>query len=107
MDWYSFGDASKEFGKAVGSVLCVVFIYVLSFKWMTAPIFMTLFPETLVNVHGDDEVLIAIFLWIVAFVFHISAFAYVTGMVMTNRDKIKKSAKNLLGRIQDARSRTD
>ncbi len=107
MDWHSFGNASKDFGKAVGGVLSVVFIYVLSFKWMTAPIFMTLFPETLVNVHGDGEVLLAILLWVVAFGAHISVFAYVTGMVMTNRDKIKKSAKYLLGRIQDARSRTD
>lgn len=107
MNWQSFGDTSKEFGRAVTRVLCLVSIYVFTFAWITRPIFIALFPDTLVNVHGDAQVMAAIFLWIVIFIFHIGAFAYATGIVITNRDWIKDRAKRLYERIQHDRPGTD
>ena len=109
MDWYSFGKASKEFGGTVIRLVGILLIYVFTFTWITAPTFIALFPETLTvnNSKSEGEVIVAILLWIVTFIFHIGAFAYVTGIVMTNRDRIKDRVKKLYERIQDGRSRTD
>ena len=100
MNWGEYSEASMAFGKGA-------LIYVFSFLWITRPIFLTLFTKTLDMKGSENEVILSVFLWIAIFVLHIGAFAYSTGLIAKNRDRIKKSAKDFIGRIHNGCSGTD
>ena len=107
MNWGEYSEASMAFGKGALYIVSIVLIYVFSFLWITHPIFLTLFTKTLDMKGSENEVILSIFLWIAIFILHIGAFAYGTGSIAKNRDRIKKSARNFIGRIHNACSRTD
>ena len=95
------------FGRAALYIVGIVLVYVFSFIWITQPIFLALFTKTLDMKGGESEVIVAVFLWIAVFVLHIGAFAYSTGLIAKNRDRIKKSAKDFIERVHNGCSGTD
>jgi hypothetical protein len=107
MNWGEYSEASMAFGKGVLYIVSIVLIYVFSFLWITHPIFLALFTKTLDMKGGEDEVILAVFLWIAVFVLHIGAFAYGTGLIAKNRERIKTGVKNLVERIGNGCSGTD
>ena len=107
MDWEEYSHAATTFGKWALYMVGIVLVYVFSFVWITHPIFLALFTKTLDMKGGEDEIIVAVFLWIAVFVSHIGAFAYCTGLIARNRERIKTGVKNLVERIGNGCSGTD
>ena len=107
MDWGEYSEGSMAFGKVALYIVGIVLVYTFSFIWITQPIFSALFTKTLDMKGGENEVIAAVLLWIVIFILHIGAFAYSTGLIAKNRDRIKKSARNFIERVHNGCSRTD
>lgn len=107
MNWGEYSEAAMAFGRTALYIVGIVLVYVFSFVWVTRPVFFALFTKTLDMKGGENEVIAAVLLWIAIFVLHIGAFAYSTGLIVKNRDRIKKSAKNFIERVHNGCSRTD
>ena len=107
MDWYSFGNTSKEFGVAVGKALSLILFYIFTFAWITVPIFSALFTKTLSLNGSEGEIIMAIFLWIAVAIFHMAALSYTIGIAATNRGRVVEFVKEIWENEWKKSSRTD
>jgi len=107
MDWEEYSQVSMAFGKGAAYVVSMVLIYIFSFVWITHPIFLALFTKTLDMRGSENEVVGAVCLWIAIFVLHCAAFAYCTGLIAKNRERVAKFAKEIWENEWKRGSRTD
>ena len=95
MDWDEFADGARVTGRIILAIVGIVFTAILTFCWITRPIFLALFTTAL-NAQAVQHEPSAVGWWLLIFAAHCGIFAYILGVVSHNRKRIKNLVKGAL-----------